>query len=224
MQWNSSRAIQNSKGWCYRSCNQYVSNLEDSAVATGLEKVNPHPIPKNASTKECSNQQTVALISHASKGAWLKILHARLQRYTNQELPDIQTGFRKGRGIWDQIANIHWIIEKPRELQKNIYLCFVDVKAFDYVDHNKLWKALREMGISDHLTYFLRNLYVHQEETIRTLYGTTDYFRTEKGVWKGCLLSPYLLNLYAEHIMRNARLDELQTGIKIGRRNINDLR
>ena len=140
------------------------------------------------------------------------------------ELSDVQAGFRKGRGIWDQIANIRWIIEKPKEFQKNIYLCFIDVKAFDYVDHNKLWKALREMGISDHFTYLLRNLYAHQEETIRTLCGTTDSFRIEKGVRKGCLLSPYLFNLYAEHIMRNAGLDELQTGIKIGRRNINNLR
>ena len=104
----------------------------------------------------------------------LKIPQAKLQQYVNWELPDIQAGFRKGRGTIDHIANIRWIIEKPKEFQKNIYLCFIDVKAFDYVDHNKLWKALREMGISDHFTYFLRNLYSHQEETIRTLCGTTD--------------------------------------------------
>ena len=111
----------------------------------------------------------------------LKILHARLQHYINQELPDVQTGFRKGKGTRDQVANIHWIT--PREFQKNIYLCFIDyAKAFDYVDHDKLWKALREMGIPDHLTCLLRNLYAGQEATVRTLYGTTDWFKTEKGV------------------------------------------
>ena len=105
----------------------------------------------------------------------LKILHARLQHYVNQELPDVQAGFRKGRGTRDQIANICWIIEKAREFQKNIYLCFIDyTKAFDCVDHNKLWKALKEMGIPDHLTCLLRNLYADQEATVRTLYGTND--------------------------------------------------
>ena len=113
----------------------------------------------------------------------LKILHARLQHYVNQELPGVQAGFRKGRGIIDQIANIHWIIEKAREFQKYIYLCFIDyAKAFDYVDQSKLWKTLKEVGIPDHLTCLLRNLYVGQEATIRTLYQTTDWFRIEKGV------------------------------------------
>ena len=140
----------------------------------------------------------------------LKILHARLQHYENQELPDVQAGFRKGRGTRDQIANIRWIIEKAREFQKNIYLCFIDyAKAFDYVDHDKLWKALKETGIPDHLTYLLRNLYVGQEATVRTVYGTTDWFKIEKGVRQGCLLSRCLFNLYAEHIMRNAGLGEL---------------
>ena len=124
-----------------------------------------------------------------------------------------------------QIANICWVIEKTREFQKNICLCFINYsKAFDYIDHDKLWKTLREMGIPDHLTCLLRNLYAGQEATVRTLYGTTDWFKIEKGVWQGCLLSPCLFNLYAEHIMRNARLDELQAGIKIGGRNINNLR
>ena len=155
----------------------------------------------------------------------LKILHARLQHYVNQEILDIQAGFRKGRGTKDQIANTRWIIEKARELEKNIYLCFLDyTKAFDYVDHNKPWKTLKEMGIPGDLTCFLRNLYAGQEATVRTLYGTTDWFRIEKGVQQGCLLSPCLLNLYAEHIMRNARLDELQAGIKISGRNINHFR
>ena len=123
-----------------------------------------------------------AYIFHVSK-VLLKILHARLQHYMNQELPDIQAGFRKGRGTRDQIVNIHWVKEKTRELQKNIYFCFIDyTKAFDCVDHNKLWKALREMGIPDHLTCLLRNLFAGQEATIRTLYGTTDWFRIEKGI------------------------------------------
>ena len=117
--------------------------------------------------------------------------------------------FRKGRGTRDPIANIRWIIEKAREFLKNIYLCFIDyTKAFDYVNHDRLWKALRVMGIPDHLTCLLRNLYAGQGATVRTLYGTTDWFKIEKGVQQGCLLSPCLFNLYAEHMMRNARLDE----------------
>ena len=140
----------------------------------------------------------------------------------NQELLDVQAGFRKGRGTRDQIANICWIIEKAREFQKNFYLCFIDyAKAFDCVGHNKLWKALTEMGIPEHLTCLLSNLYAAQDTTVRTLYGTTDWFRIEKGVWKGCLLSPCLFNLYAEHIVRNARLDDLQAGIRIVGRNNN---
>ena len=124
----------------------------------------------------------------------LKIWHARLQLYSNQDLPDVQAGFRKGRRTRDQIVNICWIIEKAREFQKNIYLCFIDyTKAFGCVDHNKLWKALKEMGIPDHFTCLLRNLYVDQEATVRTLCGTTDWFRIEKGVWQGCLLSPVYL-------------------------------
>ena len=123
----------------------------------------------------------------------------------NQELPDIQAGFRKGRGIRDKIANICWIIEKAREFQKNIYLSFIDyAKAFDCVDHNKLWKILKEMGILDHLTCLLRNLYAGHEATVRTRHGTTDWFKIGKGVRQGCILSPCLFNLYAEYIMRNA--------------------
>ena len=152
-------------------------------------------------------------------------MHVRLQHYSKQELPDVQAGFRKGRGTRDQIANILWIIEKPREFQKNIYLCFINyAKAFDCMDHEKLWKALREMGILDHLTCLLKNLYAGQEATVRTLCGTTDWFKIEKGIQQGCLLSPCFLILYAEHIMRSARLDELQAGIKIGGRSINNLR
>ena len=154
----------------------------------------------------------------------LKILHARLQQYANQEHPNVQVGFRKQRGTRDQIANLHWIIKKAREFQKNIYLCFIDyTKAFDCLELDKLWKAPREMGIPDHLTCLLRNLYVSQEATIRTLYGTTDWFEIKKGIQQGSLLSPCLFNLYAEH-MRNAWLDELQAGIKTGGRNVNNLR
>ena len=128
----------------------------------------------------------------------------------NQEIPDVQDGFRKGRGTRDQIANIHWIIEEAREFHRNIYLCFINyAKVFDCVDYDKLWKALREVGISNHLTCLLRSLYVGQEATVRTLYGTTDWFKIEKAVRQGCLLSPCLLNLYAEQIMRNTRLDKL---------------
>ena len=143
----------------------------------------------------------------------------------NHELPDVQAGFRKGRGTRDQIANIRWTVEKAREFQKNIYFCFIDyVKAFDCVYHNKLWKVLKEMGIRDHLTCLLRNLYAGQEATVRTGHGTTDCFQIGKGVCQGCILSPCLFNLYAEHIMQNAGLDEAQAGIKIAGRNINKLR
>ena len=127
----------------------------------------------------------------------------------SQELPDVQGGFRKSRGTRDQTANIPWIIEKAREFQKNIYFCFIDfTKAFDCVDHNKLWKTLQEMGIPDDLTCLLQNLYAGQEATVRTRHGTTDWSQTRKGVRKGCILSPCLFNLYAEYLMQKARLDE----------------
>ena len=136
------------------------AHLENSTMATRLEKVSFHLIPKKGNIKECSNYHTIALISHASK-VKLKILQARLQQYVNHELPDVQAGFRKGRKTKDQIAKIHWIIEKARDFQKNIYFCFIDyAKTFDCVYHNKLWKILKEMGIPDHLTCLLRNLYV----------------------------------------------------------------
>ena len=143
----------------------------------------------------------------------------------NRELPDVQAGFRKSRGTRDQIANIRWIIKKAREFQKNIYFCFIDyAKAFDCVDHHKLWKILQEMGIPDHLSCLLRNLYAGQEATVRTGHGATDWFQIGKGVCQGCILSPCLFNLYAEYIMKNAGLDEAHTGIKIAGRNINNLR
>ena len=153
----------------------------------------------------------------------LKILQARLQQYVNHELPDVQAGFRKGRGTRDQIANICWIMEKAKEFQKTIYFCFIDyAKAVDCVDHNKLWKILKKMGIPDDLTCLWRNLYAGQEAIVRTGHGTTHRFQIGKGVCQGCILSPCLLNLYAEHIMRNAGLDEAQAGIKIAGRNINN--
>ena len=145
------------------------------------------PIPKKGNAKECSNYHTIALISHASK-VLLKILQARLQQYVNYELPDVQAGFRKGRGTREQIANICWIMEKPKEFQKNIYFCLInDTKGFDCVDHNKLWKILKEMGIPDHLPSLLRNLYTCQEATVRTRHGTMDWFQIGKGALQGIL-------------------------------------
>ena len=155
----------------------------------------------------------------------LKIVQARLQQYMNGELLDVQAGFRKGRRSKDQIAYIYWIIEKAREFQKNIYFCFIDyAKAFDCVDHNKLWISLQEMGIPDHLTCLLRNLYAGQEATFKTEHGITDWFQIGKGVRQGCILSPCLFNLYAEYIMRNAGLEEAKAGTKIAGRSISNLR
>ena len=148
------------------------ANLENSAVATELEKVTFHSNPKKGNAKDCSNYHTIALISHASK-VMLKILQVRFQQYVKWELPDIQARFRKGRGIGDQIVSIRWITEKAREFHKNIYFCFFDYsKAFHCVDHNKLWEILKEMGIPDHLICLLRNLYAGQEATVRMGHGT----------------------------------------------------
>ena len=142
----------------------------------------------------------------------------------NHELLDAQVGFRKGRGTRDQIANILWVIEKATESQNNIYFCFIDyAKAFDCVDHRKLWKILKEMRIPDHLTCPLRNLYAGQEETVTTGHGTTDWFQIGKGIRQGCILSPCLCNFYSEYIMQNTKLDEAQAGIKIAGRNISNL-
>ena len=168
------------------------ANLENSTVATGLEKVSFHSNPKKGNAKKCSNCRTMALISHASK-VMLKILQARLQHYVNRELPDVKAGFRKAQeqrsNCWHPLD--HW---KAREFQKNIYFCFIDyAKAFDCVDHNKLWKTLKEMGIPDHLTCLLRNLYASQEATVRTGHGTTDWFLIGKGMQQGCTLSPAYL-------------------------------
>ena len=165
------------------------ANLENSAVATGLEKVSFHSNPK-----ERQFQRMFKLLHNCTHLTNLQSnaqnSQARLQQYMNCELPDVQAGFRKGRETRDQIGNICWIMEKAREFQKNIYFCFIDyAKAFDYVDHNQLWKILQEMGIPDDLIYFLRNLYAGQEATVRTGHGTTDCFQIGKGVCQGCILS-----------------------------------
>ena len=170
------------------------------------------------------NVQTIVELHSQISKVMLKILQARLQQYMSQELPDVHAGFRKGRGMRDQIANICWVIEKATEFQKNIYFCFIDYdKAFDCVYQNKLWKILKEMGIPDHLSCLLRDLYVGQEAN-RTRHGTTDWFKIRKGIRYGCILSPCLFNLHAEYTMRNARLDESQAGIKTSRRNMNNKR
>ena len=186
-------------GKCYT---QYASKFGklSSGHRTGKSQFS-FQSQRKAMSKKCSNYHTTALISHTSK-VMLEILQARLQQYVNCELPDVQAGLRKGRGTRDQIPNIHWIIEKAREFQKNIYFCFIDyAKAFDCVDHNILWKILQEMGIPDHLICLLSNLYAGQEATVRTRQGTTDWFQIGKGVCQGCILSPCLFNFYAEYIM-----------------------
>ena len=186
-------------------------HLENSTVTRGLDWKRSVfiPIPNKGNAKECSNFCTIALISHTSK-VMLKILQARLQQYVNWELPDLQAWFRRDRGrTRDQIANIHWIIEKATEFQKNIYFCFIDyAKAFHCIYHNKLCKILQGIGISDHLTCFLRNLYAGQEATVRSGHGTMDWFKIGKGVCQEYILSSCLFNLHAEHIMQNALLDE----------------
>ena len=169
----------------WKCCTQYASKFGklSSGHRTGKGQFYSYAI-------KCSNYHTIALISHASK-VMLKILWGRLQQYVNCEIPDVWTVFRKGRGTRDQVANIHWIIEKVRKFQKNIYFCFIDyAKALDCVDHNKLWKILKKMGIPDHLTYLLKNLYTGQEATVRIRHGATDWFQIRKGICQGCILSP----------------------------------
>ena len=195
-------------------------NLENSAVATGLENFSFHSNPKKGNAKECWNYCTIALISHASK-IMLKILQAWLQHYMNWELPDVQAGFRKGRGTRDQIADIHWIIEKPREFQKNMYFCFIDnTKAFDCVDHKKLWKILKVIGMPDHLTFFLRNLYTGQEAAVRTGHETTGSKLGKEYVKAIYCHTAYLTSSQST----SCKIDGAQDGIKIARRNINNLR
>ena len=175
-------------------CIQCISKFGKLSSGHSTGKISVYiPIPKKGNAKECSKYCTTVLISHASKVV-LKIPQARLQQYVNQELPDVQAEFWRGRGTTDQIANLHWITEKTRKFQKNIYFCFIDyAKAFDYVDDNKLWEILQEMGIAYHLTCLLRNLYVGQEATVRTRHETMDWFQIGKGICQGCIF-----NLYAE--------------------------
>ena len=176
------------------------ANLENSALATGVERSVFIPIPKKGNAKECLNYCTISLISQASK-VMLKVLQARLQQYVNHELPDVQAGFRKGRGTRDQISDICWIIKKATEFQKNIYFCVIDyAKAFDCVGLNKLWKILKKMGIPDPLSCLMRNLYAGQEATITIRHGT-GWFQIGKGVRQGGILLPCLFNLYAEYLM-----------------------
>ena len=207
----------------WKCCTQYASKFGklSSGHRTGKDQLSfqtqRKAMPKNA--------QTTSQWHSSHMKVMLKILQARLQQYVYCEPPDVQAGFRKGRGTRNQIANICWIIKKARALQKNIYFCFiVYAKAFDCVDYNKLWKILKEMGIPDHLTCLLSNLYAGQEATVRTGHGTTDWFQIGKGVRQDGILSPCLFNLYAEYIMRNAGLDEAQPGIKIAKRNSNNFR
>ena len=216
----------------WKCCTQYASKFGKLSRSLRAGKgqfsfqSQREAMPKNVQT-------TTQLHSSNASKVMLSILQARLQQYMNWELPDVLAGFRKGRGPRDQIANICWIIEKAREFQKNIYFCFIDyAKAFGCVHHSKLWKILQEMGIPDHLTCLLRNLYsgqeatviTGQEATVITGHGTIDWFKIGKGVHQGYVLLPCLFNLYAEYIMRNAGLDEAQVGIKISRRNISNIR
>ena len=188
-----------------------------------LKTIYPKEIPKKANVKKCSNYYTTALISHACK-VMLKILQVRLQQYMNDKLPDVQAGFRKGRGTRDQIANIHWIIEKAREVQKNIYFCFIDyAKFFVWITINcgefwKRWEYQTTWPPSWEICAQVR------KQQLEFGHGTTDWFQIGKGVHQGCILSLCLLNFYAEYIMRNAGLDEAQAGIKTAGRNINNLR
>ena len=198
----------------WKCCSKYANKFGklSNGHRTGKSQF-AFPIPKKGSAKECSNHLTIALISHTSK-ILLKILQIRLQQCVNREIPNVQAGFRTDRGTRDQIAIIHWIIEKAREFQKNIYFCFIDcAKAFDHVDHNKLWKILK-WEHQNYLTCLLRNLHAGQEALIRIRHRTTNWCKTGKGEWQGCILSPCLFNLYAEYIIQNVRLNESQAGIK----------
>ena len=194
-----------------------------ASVSSSLNLEGGTIFPKKSNASEWSNYLIIVLISCASK-VMLQILQVSLQQYLNQEIPEVQAGFRKRKGTRHQIANIHWIIEKAREFQK-IYFCFIDyTKAFDCVDHNKQWKIFKERGIPDHLTCFLRNLYAGQEARVRTKHVRMDWFKVRKGIPQGCVSSPCLFNFDIEYILQNAALDESQTGIKIARRNVNNLR
>ena len=174
------------------------ANLGNSAVATGLEKVSFHSNPKKGNAKECSNYHTIAVFSHTGK-VMLKSLQVRIQQYMNRELPDVQAGFRKGKGTRDHIANLHWIIEKRSRKISASALLTTPKPLTMWI--TTLWKILKEIGIPDHFTCLLRNLYAGQEATVRMRHGTTDWFQIGKGVRQGCILSPCLFNFCAEYIM-----------------------
>ena len=193
-----------------------------ASVSSSLKLGGGTRFPKKDNASEWSNYHIIVPISHASK-VMLKILQARLQQYLNQEIPEVQAGFRKGKGTRDQISNIHWIIGKAREFQK-IYFCFIDYTKPLTVWLTANWKILQEMGIPVHLTCLLRNLYAGQEATVKTEHGITNWFQIGEELCQGCILSPCLFNLYAAYIMQKARLDESQAGIKIVRRHTNNLR
>ena len=211
-----------------------LANLENSAVVTGLEQSIFIPIPKKGSTKEHSKYHITALITHASK-VMLKIFQTRLQQYMNWELPNIQVGFKIGRGT--KKSNYQYLFDhrkskriKKKQTTKKNWLhwlhCFLWVYCFfwPFVYRNNPWKTLNEMGVLDHLSCLLKNLYTGQEATVRTRLGTMDWFQIGKGVCQGCILSPCIFKLYAEYIMWNAVLDEAEAGIKIAGRNINNFR
>ena len=182
------------------------------------------PIPKKGDSRVCSNNRTIALISHASK-ILLKIIQGRLEEHVRREIPDVQAGFSKGRGTRDHIANLRWIMERQREYHQDLYMCFIDYnKAFDCVDHALMWNTLRRMGFPEHITHLLDRLYKGQTAVVRTEFGDTEPFPIGKGVRQGCILSPMLFNLYAEEIMRDAGLQESQSGVRIGGRVLNNLR
>uniref|UniRef100_W5NA41 Reverse transcriptase domain-containing protein n=1 Tax=Lepisosteus oculatus TaxID=7918 RepID=W5NA41_LEPOC len=177
-------------------------------------------LPKKGVARDCCNYRNIALIPHASK-VLLKIVQQRLHPIIEAELPDSQAGFKRGRGTPDHITNLLWIMEKC----KNIYICFINYsKAFDCIEHDKLWKALQELGVPAHLIQLIRSFFKDREATVRTQHGDTKWFKIEKGVRQGCILSPFLFNLYAEIIMRKSDLEELEIGVKIGGRNIDNLR
>ena len=199
------------------------ANLENSAVTTGLERSIFIPIPKKGNAKECSNYCTIALISHASK-VMLKILQARLQQYVNRELQMFKLDLEKAKEPEIKLPTSVGSSKEQESSRKTSTSGLLTMPKPLTVNHNKLWKILKEMGMPDHLTCLLRNLYAGQEATVRTGHGTMDWFQSGKAVCQGCILSPCLFNLYAEYIKRNAGLDEAQAGIKTTRRNINNLR
>ena len=207
----------------WKCCTQYASKFGKLSSGRRTGKGVFIPITKKGNAKECSNFHTIALISHASK-VMLTILQARFQQYVNHELPDVQAGVRKGRRTRDQIANICWIIKKQESSRKISTSALLTTPKPLTVWITANWKILKEMGIPDHLTCLLRNLYADQEAIVRTGHGTTDWFQIGKGIHQGCIISLCLFSLHAEHIMRNASLDEAQAVIRIAGRNINNLR